>query len=415
MDIFQLKALAWAQQFETLCYLDANHYPQHSWQFDWVLAAGASRLLAIQAGSAFERLKEFRASYPGWLFGYFAYDLKNEVERLNSQHTDHIGLLDLLFFQPECLLVCSKGKVEVLAGDEKLLAEIEQHEVPLLETAKITIKTRFNKEEYLKAVKSLQNHIVEGDIYEANLCQEFYAQQVSIQPLAVFNLLNDKNKAPFSGFFKHQERYVLCSSPERFLAKKGQQLLSQPIKGTIRKGKDPVENESLKQQLYHDIKERAENVMIVDLVRNDLAKSCLPGTVHVDELFGIYSFEQVHHMISTISGTLRPDCDPIDAIKNTFPMGSMTGAPKISAMRLIESHELSKRGVYSGALGYFSPEGDFDFNVVIRSILYNAASKYLSFQAGGAITYDANPEKEYEECLLKAKAMMEVLGGVKEQ
>jgi para-aminobenzoate synthetase component 1 len=154
----------------------------------------------------------------------------------------------------------------------------------------------------------------------------------------------------------------------------------------------------------------AENLMIVDLVRNDLAKSSKPGSVKVEELFGIYSFKQLHQMISTVSSIKRENVDPVEVIKNAFPMGSMTGAPKIRAMELIEKYETTKRGVYSGASGYFTPEMDFDFNVLIRSIFYNDTANKLSFQVGSAITYDADPEYEYKECLLKAKAIFEILG-----
>lgn len=194
------------------------------------------------------------------------------------------------------------------------------------------------------------------------------------------------------------------------MAKRGNKLISQPIKGTAKRGVNEVEDEALKQELRTQAKELQENVMIVDLVRNDLTRSAKQGTVKTEELYTIHSFKQVHQMISTVVCELRDDIGAVEAIKNTFPMGSMTGAPKFSAMQLMEQYELTKRGVYSGAIGYFDPDNDFDFNVVIRSLLYNSAENYLSFHAGSAITYHADPEKEYDECLLKAKAIMEVLG-----
>lgn len=186
-------------------------------------------------------------------------------------------------------------------------------------------------------------------------------------------------------------------------------MISQPIKGTARRSKEALADEQIKQALSENIKEQAENVMIVDLVRNDLTKSALKGSVKVEELFGIYSFPQVHQMISTISCELAPELNFITAIRNTFPMGSMTGAPKLRAMELIEKYELSKRGAYSGSLGYLSPNGEFDFNVIIRSILYQESNKHLSFQVGGAITYAANANDEYEECMLKASAIIQTL------
>ena len=203
---------------------------------------------------------------------------------------------------------------------------------------------------------------------------------------------------------------MLCGSPERFLRKKGRQLISQPIKGTIRRGVTQQEDEVLRQQLHQSLKDRAENVMIVDLVRNDLARSCQAGTVRVPELFGTYPFRQVWQMISTVTGQQHEQVDWLAAIKNAFPMGSMTGAPKVMSMQLIEKYEKSRRGLYSGAVGYITPNRDFDFNVVIRSILYNQIRQYLSFQVGGAIVYDSDPEQEYQECLLKAKGMLKALG-----
>jgi para-aminobenzoate synthetase component 1 len=243
-----------------------------------------------------------------------------------------------------------------------------------------------------------------------NLCQEFYAEQVAIEPIGTFLDLNTASPTPFAGFYKWQNQYLLCASPERFLRQQSDTLLSQPIKGTIRRGATTIEDEQLRQQLRHDEKEQAENLMIVDLVRNDLARVALTGSVHVLELFGLYGFRHVWQMISSVQAKRRPDCDLVDVLRAAFPMGSMTGAPKIRAMQLIENYEHSRRGLYSGSLGVIWPSGDFDFNVVIRSLQYNAATGYLSFQVGSAITYDSVPEQEYNECLLKAKALLGVLG-----
>jgi para-aminobenzoate synthetase component 1 len=223
--------------------------------------------------------------------------------------------------------------------------------------------------------------------------------------------LLQKSPTPFASYFKYDHQYLLCASPERFIKKSGDKLFSQPIKGTIKRGVDEAEDAQLKNELLHSEKELAENLMIVDLVRNDLARSSKTGSVNVDELFGIYSFKQVHQMISTVSSIIKNDTHIIDAIKHAFPMGSMTGAPKIMAMELIEKYETTKRGLYSGAIGYIAPNGDFDFNVVIRSLQYNAATKYLSYEVGSAITFDSIAEQEHDECLLKAKAIMDVLGG----
>ncbi|WP_316933289.1 anthranilate synthase component I family protein [Pedobacter lusitanus] len=268
-----------------------------------------------------------------------------------------------------------------------------------------------DRKTYLSKVNELREHIARGDIYEVNFCQEFFAENAAINPYEVYLNLNKLSPTPFSGFFKLHGKYILSASPERFLCKRGEQLISQPIKGTAKRSHNQIEDELIKTALKNNLKEQAENVMIVDLVRNDLTKSAIRGTVKVNELFGIYSFPQVHQMISTVSCRMNPELHPVEAIANTFPMGSMTGAPKVRAMELIEETECSRRGIYSGAFGYFDPEGDFDFNVVIRSILYNEEKKYLSFQVGGAITFASSAEAEYEECMLKASAMIKTLKG----
>lgn len=210
-------------------------------------------------------------------------------------------------------------------------------------------------------------------------------------------------------FLKLNDKYLMSASPERYIKKEGTKIISQPIKGTAKREDDFILDSILKNNLVTDQKERSENVMIVDLVRNDLSQTATKGSVKVEELCKIYTFDQVHQMISTVTSQVAENTHPIDIIKSTFPMGSMTGAPKISAMKIIETLEETKRGLYSGAVGYISPSGDFDFNVVIRSILYNASNKYVSYSVGGAITAKSDPLNEYEECLLKAKAMRTVL------
>jgi para-aminobenzoate synthetase component 1 len=256
----------------------------------------------------------------------------------------------------------------------------------------------------------LKQHILRGDCYEINFCQEFFATEATIQPATVYERLSRISPNPFSALYRVQDKWLICASPERFLKKSGDKILSQPIKGTSKRIPDDDKlDASSKESLYKSTKEKSENVMVVDLVRNDLSKICEEGTVGVEELFGIYSFPQVHQMISTISGTLKQQVSFADIIKATFPMGSMTGAPKRNVMKLIEQYEKTKRGIFSGAVGYISPEGDFDFNVVIRSLMYNAGSNYLSFQTGSGITFYSDPEKEYEECMLKAQAIQNVL------
>ena len=255
----------------------------------------------------------------------------------------------------------------------------------------------------------MQQHILRGDCYEINFCQEFFAKKTIIDPVATYKKLSAVSPNPFSALYKMNDQWLICASPERFLKKQGTKILSQPIKGTSKRIDNSEKDKLSKDELFNSAKDRSENVMVVDLVRNDLSKLCKEGTVQVDELYGVYSFPQVHQMISTISGELKADISFSTIVKAAFPMGSMTGAPKQRAVTLIEKYEQTKRGIFSGALGYISPEGDFDFNVVIRSIMYNAATAYLSFQTGSGITFYSDPEKEWEECLLKATAIKTVL------
>jgi para-aminobenzoate synthetase component 1 len=344
------------------------------------------------------------------------YDLKNGIEDLSSNNPDGIDFPDMFFFQPEYVIFSKNQQVEMqymhnIEEDSarKILNEIFSLPEAIFPRINedFTMVSRYSKQEYLDTVSQLKKHIQKGDIYEVNFCQEFYSQ-ASIDPYYIYNQLNELSPAPFSGFYKLNDKYLISSSPERFLKKKAEKVISQPIKGTAPRGSNDEEDSQIKQRLLQDVKERAENVMIVDLVRNDLARSAKKDTVKVDELFGIYSFKQVYQMISTISAKVEPR-NTIKCLKNAFPMGSMTGAPKIKAMELIEQYERAKRGLYSGSIGYFTPEGDFDLNVIIRSILYNESQKYVSYIVGGAITHLCSPETEYEECMVKARAMKKVL------
>ena len=412
VQLFKQKALAWAATFDTVCYLDSNDYADPYSKFDTLIAIGAKDEITSNSGDSFTKIEDFRRKNSGFIAGFFGYDLKNEVENLSSDNPDGLHFPDLYFFAPQIVMTINKNTVEIIGDDEAgIFKQVERFELSRISgTPSVNIQSRFSKVEYVDVVEKIKAHIVRGDIYVTNFCQEFYSEDAVIEPLAIFNQLNSLSPTPFSTFFKWNGNYIICASPERFLAKRGGKLISQPIKGTARRDEDKSIDQSIKQELRSTPKELQENVMIVDLVRNDLTHSAKPGTVMAEELFGIHSFKQVHQMVSTVVCELRDDVSAAEAVKNTFPMGSMTGAPKISAMQLMEQYERSKRGVYSGAIGYFAPDDDFDFNVVIRTLLYNSAEKYLSFHVGGAITYHADAEKEYEECLLKAKAILEVLG-----
>jgi para-aminobenzoate synthetase component 1 len=411
LHLFKQKALQWAATFDACCYLDSNSFNDPYSKFDTLIAAGVKASVTANTGNAFTELEKFRETQPGWLIGFFSYDLKNEVEELTSANPDHLHFPDLYFFAPEYLILIKKGQIEIIADNaDDVLEAIEKQVLPTYSPNAINLQSRISKDDYINTVNKIKNHITRGDIYVTNFCQEFYADSAKIDPVATFLQLNRVSPTPFGTFYKWQGNYILCASPERFLAKRDTKLISQPIKGTAKRGATELEDEAIKEQLHTSTKELQENVMIVDLVRNDLTHSAKPGTVKTEELFGVYTFNQVHQMISTVVCELQEGLSAIEAIRNTFPMGSMTGAPKISSMRLMEQYERSKRGVYSGAIGYFSPDNDFDFNVVIRTLLYNSIDNYISFHTGGAITYYADAEKEYEECLLKAKAILEVLG-----
>jgi len=408
---FKQKALYWASAFDTVCYLDSNDFRDPYSKFDTLIAVGIKDQVTATTGNAFEDLARFRDKHKGWITGFLSYDLKNEVENLTSSNPDHLQFPDLHFFAPLHLIIIRNDEAEIISEEpETILNTIETQQLNVQPIQSVALKQRFSKEQYLAAANKIKEHISRGDIYVTNFCQEFYADGVNIDPLAVFLELSRTSPKPFAAFYKWNNNYALCASPERFMAKRGGMLISQPIKGTAPRGDTPEQDEAIKLQLRNHVKEQQENVMIVDLVRNDLTKSAKAGTVKTDELFGIYTFKQVHQMISTVVCELKEDVSAVEAVRNTFPMGSMTGAPKIRAMQLMEEYERSKRGLYSGAIGYFSPDDDFDFNVVIRSLLYNADNGYLSFHAGSAITYHADAEQEYEECLLKAKAVLEVLG-----
>jgi para-aminobenzoate synthetase component 1 len=412
IQLFKQQALQWAATFEVCCYLDSNHHTDAYSKYDAIIAAGVKDEVTAQAGSAFEALAHFRQKHIGWMTGFLGYDLKNEVEHLTSNNTDELHFPDLYFFVPQYLLTIKGNEVEIIADDPQLLWDLI-HQLDIAtqyQSPRISLQARFSEQEYIETFNRIRQHITRGDIYVTNFCQEFFSEGAVINPLTIFQELNCLSPTPFASFFKHHEQYILCASPERFMAKRDNKLISQPIKGTAKRGKTAEEDKSIKTALRNNVKEQQENVMIVDLVRNDLTRSAQPGTVKTEELFGIYSFEQVHQMISTVTSQLQDGLSVVEAIRNTFPMGSMTGAPKLSAMQLMEQYERTRRGVYSGAIGYISPNNDFDFNVVIRTVLYNAANQYLSFLVGSAITFDAVAEQEYDECLLKAKAILQVLG-----
>jgi len=358
-----------------------------------------------------EKLNDFISIPDSWKFGYISYDVKNEFENLPSANLDGLEFPEIHFFIPQTLFKIEKDNISLIYGDNSLLPDVKEVFLKnkVKKTNPITLTPRINEEEYLAKVKSVKGNIQQGDVYEMNFCYELFNENVEMDPFETYKKLNKLTNAPFSCFGNFNNKYILSASPERYIQKNGQQLISQPIKGTIARGVDEMTDLTQIENLKNNQKERSENIMIVDLVRNDLSKIATKNSVKVEELCGVYTFETVHQMISTVSATINPHITFLDILKATFPMGSMTGAPKIRAMELIEKYESTKRGVYSGCVGYVKPDGDFDFNVIIRTLLYNSKKKYLSCMVGGAITSKSNEKEEYQETLLKAKALLQAL------
>ncbi|MBI3500542.1 MAG: anthranilate synthase component I family protein [Bacteroidetes bacterium] len=405
VNIFKENILHCASGFSRAGVLQSNEY--NGSETEMLVALDCAEEIICKE-NCFDMLKNFYESKQDWLFGFLSYPASHlQMDTGGEAH----------FFQPKYVFIVRKNKVEIgFLPEVSLENEIENLFYKILNFSlppvpcplSLEISQRISKQDYIQTITRIKKHIQRGDIYEMNYCMEFFSDTAEINPAEVFLKLNETSQAPFSAFYRRNNNYLLCASPERFLKKEGKKIISQPIKGTARRGKTFEEDLLQKEKLANSVKDKSENVMIVDLVRNDLSRTC--ENVKTEELFGIYSFKQWHQMISTVSGEMKDGVHFTGVIKNAFPMGSMTGAPKLSAMKLIDKFEKTKRGLYSGAVGYITPEGDFDFNVVIRSILYNSVSNYLSFSVGGAITANSIPEEEYEECLLKAKGMFSALG-----
>ena len=407
----KMKMLNWANQFNIFCLLDNNRYSFEQPAFECLLAVGCERSYTFTGVNDFDALQHFFDENPSWLFGHLGYNAANSSYAKTTNGDGAFG--KGFFFEPEIILKLAGNNIEVIKSNK--LADIILKEIANVESGYVeksnylNIIPVFSKEEYFTKIETLRQHIKRGDCYEINFCQQFVSENAVIDVVNTYQKLSTISPAPFGTFYKRDNSYCLCASPERFLQKKGNQLISQPIKGTSRREADPVKDEANKNYLIQSTKEKSENVMVVDLVRNDMSMVCKKGSVKVKELFGIYSFPQVHQMISTVQGTLAADKTFTNAIEACFPMGSMTGAPKKRVMELIEKYETTRRGLFSGSIGYITPTADFDFNVVIRSIFYNDVKKQVSFFAGSGITFYSNAEDEYNECMMKAQAIVNIL------
>lgn len=411
--LLKSKLLSWCARYNIVSFLDNNKYNSNYSSYECLAAVGCLKKFEI-AEDFFSSISAFVNDTNDWIFAHLNYDIKNYIEDIYSRNIDHIKFPDAFLFVPEIVFILEKNEltIGVIESDaRKIFNAICAEQLADDDVEHINITARVNKEEYIDNIKKIQQHILRGECYEINYCQEFYAENATLSPLAVYKLLTQLSPNPFCTFYKLDDKFLMCASPERYLQKRREELISQPIKGTAKRGANAEEDSRIKDGLINSKKDRQENIIVVDLVRNDLSRICEEGSVYVEELCGIYTFPGVHQMISTVKGRLLPDAGFGDIIKATFPMGSMTGAPKKRVMQLIERYEKTRRGIYSGTVGYISPSKDFDFNVVIRSIMYNKTNRYVGYQVGSAITFQSDPEGEYEECLVKAAAMRQILAG----
>ena len=404
LDAFKKLAYHFTSNYNYKCILDSCRLKTGAYEgkYEFLAAFGAEKV--VQSPEELEKDKNEN----NWFFGVIGYDLKNEFEDLSSLNSEIIHTPKLLFFVPKIIIgIDREENVTLIKGvlppnfwhesEQNYPHRINPEEVPII------------KEDYLKKIKLIHELIREGEVYELNYCVPHKFTYEEFSPINFHIALINKSPVPMAAYFGSDSLHLCGASMERYLVKKEDKILSQPIKGTIKKGETIREDHALIATLLNSEKDRAENVMIVDLVRNDLNKICQTSSVKVTELCEIYSYLQVHQMISTVEGKLNPNTTFTDILRATFPMGSMTGAPKIAAMKHIDELESFKRGWYSGSVGYIQPNGDFDFNVVIRSLLCDEDKKILNYCAGGAITIDSNPENEWDEIQVKTKAITEVL------
>ncbi len=302
--------LNWANQFDICCFFDDNNYHQKFGSYDCLLAAGAVDTFAPQQ-NILARLKHFNALNDDWLFGHFSYDLKNEVEQLYSGGMDNIGFSPVFLFRPGIVISIKGTEAAISSLTESPAAVFEEIiQLPVngghYSSQKVNIQNRINRDTYIRTIKRLQEHILRGDCYEINFCQEFFAEDAVIEPIETYRDLSAVSPSPFSCYYKLNDKYLLCASPERYIKKTGNKIISQPMKGTATRDlKDDAIDNQLKVSLLNSAKDKSENVMVVDLVRNDLSKICTEGSVQAEELFAVQSFPQVHQMVSTISGTLK--------------------------------------------------------------------------------------------------------------
>lgn len=409
LPLIKRQILLWCDQHSYCSFLDSHHYSSPGEESRCLAAAGISQIFMAEGDPV--NLLRAAQKCNDWLFGHFSYHSFHSYHGIPQPNIPDQGFAGSLLFCPETVIEIIGNRLIISTQEpsaETIWNNIRQIDVtPLYQPLpNVQFNAELEPDMYIQKVEVLLDHIRRGDCYEINFCQEYFAYPVTIPALSTYIQLMEVSPNPFSCFYKNNGNYVLCASPERFLQKRGNQIRSQPIKGTIRRNiTNPEQDELLQQALLNSSKNQSENIMVVDLVRNDLSRICREGTVRVTELLGLHTFPQVHQLISTVEGELLPYTTLLDVLKATFPMGSMTGAPKKKVLELIEEYEFVPRGIYSGSIGYITPQKDFDWNVVIRSLVYLSSQEYLSYHVGGGITANSDPQQEWEECQVKARAI----------
>jgi para-aminobenzoate synthetase component 1 len=423
-DLLQLPAgrnqlLQWAAEQTVFCWLEGASASEASYAFPRLLAVGVQRSFELGPQAQLHELDDFLTPTEIGYVVQVGYGLKDRLERLSSRHTDPIGFPALFVFEPAVLIrIVEDRRIQIQAPDPEAVWRSIQEIAP--ETArsaipKIEFRARLDRDEYIQQVQAIQQHILRGDCYELNYCQEFFSTPTNIDPLQVYLQLESVAQAPFSCLYRNGDRWLIGASPERFLRRTGNRIESVPMKGTAPRDPDPEADQANATALRQSQKDRSENIMVVDLVRNDLSRIAETGSVRVESLCALRSFPQVHQLVSTVSCRIKPSIQFREILAACFPMGSMTGAPKIRVMELTDRFESSARGLYSGSIGFLESNGDFDLNVVIRSLQYQATQGYLSYHVGSGITACSNSEKEWEECLWKAGAIRRVFSGASDE
>ena len=412
-NLFKVQILHWINQFEVCTFLDSHTYTSPYTAIDCIAAVHPTSYISLEKVDPTALDAYIEENKGAWIFAHLNYEYHN-ITKSNSK-VNLTGFPLAYLYTPAVTIELKGNKVTIQSVHDNPQIIFDQiHTLDFSSggqtLSSTTITPLINKATYLDNIHKILALIRRGDFYEINYCQAFEAALKNVHPVNLYEALTALSPTPFACFYKNDCDYLLCASPERYLQKKGPHLISQPIKGTIKRNtQNEIDDKIQLETLQNSSKDKSENVMVVDLVRNDLSRICEQGSVEVSELFGIYSYPQVHQMISTITGKINVNTSFSEILEATFPMGSMTGAPKKSVMETIDLLEPTKRGLYSGTVGYINPAGDFDFNVVIRSIFYNSQSGKANYQVGGGITIYSDPEKEYEECLLKASAIKKVL------